>query len=87
MYKVWLLIAPIYRFTKHYKIEKECGFDAPNSLADLLMESNEKKFQKPDLKVEKNVQIAADLLYKIRDQVDYKEIKAEIHTTLLAVSF
>lgn len=84
MVKYWLSFDFLFRFTRLYKIAKECGFERSDTLSDYLMNSSEDSFIRNEMSPSRS---AVDLLYKIRDRVEYEEIKGEVDTLLVAVNY
>lgn len=83
MVKYWLSFDFLFRFTKLYKIARKYGFERSDTLSDYLMRSSEDSFIRNEMSQSRS---AVDLLYKIRDRVEYEEIKGEVDTLLVAVN-
>lgn len=84
MIKVWLQFTPIQMITQSYRIEKNHGFNRPNTLADEIARLSEEEYLKSSAKDHRRMRIIVDELYKIRDSISFNEIRSEIDTIILA---
>lgn len=86
MYKYWLTFDPIFKMTNLYKIVMKHGYERDNTLSDYLIKPNEEMYQGSLTNgVKGKLGTISDLLYNIRGQTQYKEIKSEVDTMLAAV--
>lgn len=86
MCKVWLTLDTVFKLSGLYRVAKNHCFERKGTLSDYIMKVNEIDYQGARNRINQTSSIIGDLLYKIRGQVEYEEIKSEIDTMLIAVS-
>lgn len=86
MCKVWLTLDTVFKLSGLYQVAKNHCFERKGTLSDYIMKVNEIDYQGARNRINQTSSIIGDLLYKIRCQVDYEELKSEIDTMLIAVS-
>lgn len=86
MCKVWLSLDIVFKLSSLYEVAKNHCFERKGTLSDYIMKVNEIDYQGGKNEINQTSSIIGDLLYKIRDRVEYEEIKSEIDTMLIAVS-